>query len=147
MSGVSTARAETQSLIARVDSKASLLVAFDGVALAGLWSAGRDAGLDPWPLAVAVIAGLLFLASIVALLLAVLPRLGDGESGFPLWARLSPEQVEARLLAESEGAHVVALAKITVAKMCAFRKAVRLTLAGIAAAVVAGAIQAATFLI
>lgn len=147
MSGVSTARSEAQSLIARVDSKASLLVAFDGVALAGLWSAGRDVGLTSAPLAGAIAAGLLFLASIVALLLAVLPRLGDGQSGFPLWARLSAAEVEALLLTESEGAHVVALSKITVVKMGAFRRAVLLTLAGLAVATLAAAIQAATFLL
>ncbi|WP_420032269.1 Pycsar system effector family protein [Streptomyces sp. cg28] len=126
-----------------MDSKASLLVAFDGVALAGLWSAGKDVGLSGLPLAVAVVAGSLFLASIVALLLAVLPRLGDGQSGFLLWASMSPEEVEAELLTESSGAHVVALSKIVNSKMGVYRLAVFLALAGLAAAVLAAAVQVA----
>lgn len=144
MSGLATARAEAQSLIARVDTKAALLLAFDGVALAGLWTAGRDVGLSPIALGPAVIAGLLFLASIVVALLTVRPRLGDGQSGFPLWAGLSAAEVEGLLIAESDGGHVVALSKITVAKMNAFRRAIDLALTGIGAAVLAAILQAAT---
>lgn len=141
MSGVSTARSEAQSLIGRVDGKASLLLAFDGVALAGLWTAGHDVALS-WPaLGFAVVSGLLFLASIVVALLTVRPRLGDGRSGFPLWACMAPSEIEAALSVESEGAHVKALSGITVAKMAAFMRAVDLTLGGVAAAVVAAAVQ------
>lgn len=143
MSGLSTARSEAQSLIARVDAKASLLLAFDGVAIAALWTAGRDVGLS-WPAAgPAVASGLLFLASIVVVLLTVRPRLGDGKSGFPLWARLPAAEIEALLAHESGGAHVKALSGITVAKMRAFTRAVDLTLAGLAAALLAAAVQAA----
>ncbi|MGW0904991.1 Pycsar system effector family protein [Streptomyces sp. NPDC002853] len=147
MSGVSTARAEAQSLIARVDGKASLLLAFDGVALAGLWTAGRGVGLSAIAFGLAVVAGLLFFASIVVALLTVRPRLGDGRSGFPLWARMAPSEVEAALSVESEGAHVVALSGITVAKMAAFTRAVDLTLAGLGAALLTAAIQAAASLL
>lgn len=147
MSGVSTARAEAQSLIARVDSKASLLLAFDGVALAGLWTAGRDTDLPRSALGFAGVSGLLFLASIVVALLTVRPRLGDGRSGFPLWARLSVSEVEARLAVESEGAHVKALSGITVAKMAAFTRAVDLTLVGVGAAVLAAIFHTAASLL
>ncbi|WP_394436233.1 Pycsar system effector family protein [Streptomyces sp. SGAir0957] len=139
MSGLSTARSEAQSLIARVDGKASLLLAFDGVALAGLWTAGHDLGLGRLPLTLAVIAGVLLLVSIVVALLTVRPRLGDGRSGFLLWARMSPSEADAALASEEEAAHVVALSKITVAKMRAFQFAVDLTLTALAVAVLAAA--------
>jgi hypothetical protein len=142
MAGVSTARAEAQSLIARVDGKASLLLAFDGVALAGLWSAGKDVGLPPAGVALAVTAGLLLVASIVVALWTVRPRLGDGRSGFPLWAGLSPAEAVSVLAADEESAHLVALAKIAVSKMRAFQRAVDLTLASVAVAVLAAAVWA-----
>lgn len=147
MPGVSTARAEAQSLIARVDGKASLLLAFDGVALAGLWTAGRGVSLSPIALGLAVVAGLLFFASIVVALLTVRPRLGDGRSGFPMWARMAPSEVEAVLSVETDGAHVVALSGITVAKMGAFRRAVDLALAGLGAAGLAAVLQGAVSLL
>ncbi|MFJ9037956.1 Pycsar system effector family protein [Streptomyces sp. NPDC102406] len=130
-----------------MDGKASLLLAFDGVALAGLWTAGRDAGLSSASLGLAVVSGLLFLASIVVALLTVRPRMGDGRSGFPLWARLSASEADAVLTVEAEAVHVVALSKITVLKMGAFRRAIDLTLAGLGAAVLAAAVQVAAHLL
>lgn len=139
---VSTARAEVQSLIARVDSKASLLLAFNGVALAGLWTAGQGVDLSKPVVGLAVVSGLLLVASIVVALWTVRPRLGDARSGFPLWAGLSPAEAELMLSADGESAHLVTLAKIAVSKMRAFQRAVDLTLAAVAVAVLAAAVWA-----
>ena len=141
MSGLSTARAEAQQLIARVDSKASLLLAFNGVALAGLWTAGSAADPARLSLPVWVLAGLLLVASTAIALLTVRPRLGDGQSGFPLWAALSADEVEVVLAAETEAPHVVALSRIVVAKMRGFQRAVDLTLSGLGTFLAAGVVE------
>lgn len=142
MSGVSTARAEAQQLIARVDSKASLLLAFNGVALAGLWTAGSAVRPDPVAVVAGVAAGLLLVASTTVALWTVRPRLGDGGSGFPLWASLPAADLETALAADSEATHVVALSRIVIAKMRGFRRAVDLTLGALGAALAAGAAEA-----
>lgn len=147
MSGVVVARAEAQSLIARVDGKASLLLAFDGVALAGVWTVASAADPGRVPVALAGLAGLLLVASVVVALVTVRPRLGDGRTGFPLWAGLSAAEVEGVLAVETDGAHVVALSQIVVAKMSAFRAAVDLTLAAVAVSLLAAAVEAAARLL
>jgi hypothetical protein len=125
------AHAEVKAEIARTDTKASLLLAFNGVALAGLWSVGAQ----PWvPLAARVVGGLavpLLLASVTLLLLVVRPRLSatSRRVGFPRWAELTPDEVAAELAEDRTAAHVVALSGIAVAKMRGLQRSVNLTLA------------------
>ncbi|GHJ21649.1 integral membrane plasmid transfer protein [Streptomyces albus] len=131
MGAVSDAKSEVKSEIARTDTKASLLLAFDGVALAGLWSVGAQ----PWVPVAARCAGgvavLMLLASVTLLLLVVRPRLSPtaAQAGFPHWATLSAGELTAELEQDQTAEHVVALSRIAVAKMRGLQQAVNLTLA------------------
>lgn len=131
MGAVSDAKSEVKAEIARTDTKASLLLAFDGVALAGLWSVGAQ----PWvPTAARIVGGvavLMLLASVTLLLLVVRPRLSPtaAQAGFPHWATLSAGELTAELEQDQTAEHVVALSRIAVAKMRGLQQAVNLTLA------------------
>jgi hypothetical protein len=131
MSAVKEAKNEVKAEIARTDTKASLLLAFDGVALAGVWTIGAQ----PWVPTAARIVGagglLLLLASVTLLLLVVRPRISPTahQVGFPHWATLSPDELTAELATDSTAAHTVALSGIVVAKMRGLQTAVNLTLA------------------
>ncbi|NSC22602.1 integral membrane plasmid transfer protein [Streptomyces albus subsp. chlorinus] len=131
MGAVKDAKAEVKAEIARTDSKASLLLAFDGVALAGVWSVGAQ----PWvPVAARIVGAgalVLLLASVTLLLLVVRPRLSPTAArvGFPRWAELTAEGLTAELATDRTADHVVALSRIVVAKMRALQRAVTLTLA------------------
>ncbi|WP_019358006.1 Pycsar system effector family protein [Streptomyces sp. AA1529] len=131
MGALADAKAEVKAEIARTDSKASLLLAFNGVALAGVWTLGAQ----PWvPVAARIVgAGALgvLLASVTLLLLVVRPRISPTAArvGFPHWATLSPEQLTAELAVDCTAAHTVALSRIVVAKMRGLQRAVNLTLA------------------
>ncbi|MEY9995863.1 hypothetical protein ABIE67_007895 [Streptomyces sp. V4I8] len=126
MAALSAAHADTQQVIARTDSKASLLLAFDGVLAAGAWTAGRE--LDPtvWLM---VPAAVLLAGSISVLLWTVRPRLGDGRHGFPLWATLTADTLPDAMTEAGDAGEVVQLSRIAVRKMRLFRAAVDLTLA------------------
>ncbi|WP_329368526.1 DUF5706 domain-containing protein [Streptomyces sp. NBC_00669] len=124
--------------IARTDGKVSLLLAFVGALLAGVWTVGAG-----WPLpAGAVGFGLAGVGSLVAvaglLLWAVRPNLGGPRPvGFPLWATLSAAQVRAELADEDRAEHVAALSRIAVRKYVLLRRAVDGTCVGGALLVVA----------
>ncbi|GAA2629800.1 Pycsar system effector family protein [Streptomyces axinellae] len=130
MGALQAAKAEVKAEIARTDTKASLLLAFNGVALAGLWSVGAQ----PWVPTAARFAGgvavLMLLASVVLLLLVVRPRISPTANrvGFPHWATLTPEQLADELAVDCTAAHTVALSGIVVAKMRGLQVAVNLTL-------------------
>lgn len=126
-----SAHAEVKAEIARTDAKASLLLAFNGVALAGVWSVGTQAWV---PLAARVVGGValpLLLASVTLLLLVVRPRLSATavSVGFPAWADLAPDGLVRALAEDHTAAHVVALSRIAVAKMLRLQRSVNLTLA------------------
>ncbi|OEV03811.1 integral membrane plasmid transfer protein [Streptomyces nanshensis] len=131
MSSLTDAHAEVKAEIARTDTKASLLLAFNGVALAGTWTVGAQ----PWvPLAARLAGGvalLMLLASVTLLLLVVRPRLSATAArvGFPRWAELTADQVAAELAQDRTASHVVALSGIAVAKMRGLQRSVNLTLA------------------
>jgi len=124
------AHAEVKAEIARTDTKASLLLAFNGVGLAGVWSVGAQ----PWvPAAARIVGGLavgLLLAAVALLLLVVRPRLSPTASkvGFPRWAELEAEELTRELAEDRTAEHVAALSRIAVAKMCRIQLAVTLTL-------------------
>ncbi|MCT2589490.1 DUF5706 domain-containing protein [Streptomyces sp. N2-109] len=130
MSAVVEAKNEVKAEIARTDTKASLLLAFNGVALAGMWSIGSQPGV---PIGARIVGGLavvLLLASVTLLLLAVRPRLSPTAArvGFPRWAELSAEQLTTELAQDRTADHVVALSGIVMAKMRGLQTAVNLTL-------------------
>jgi hypothetical protein len=125
------AHAEVKAEIARTDTKASLLLAFNGVALAGTWTVGAQ----PWvPLAARFAGGialLMLLASVTLLLLVVRPRISltAARVGFPRWAELTADELTAELAQDRTASHVVALSRIVVAKMRGLQRSVNLTLA------------------
>ncbi|MFJ3527278.1 Pycsar system effector family protein [Streptomyces sp. NPDC090132] len=132
---LSVAHAEVKAEITRTDSKASLLLAFIGAVLAGVWSAGKDASLTPWAL-VPGLAGVAVLVGAAALLLSsVRPNL-SGRHGFPLWATLTPEQIR-EAVATDTATDIAGLSRIAVLKFTTLRRAIDLTRIGGALLIVA----------
>lgn len=129
MTSLSQAHADVKAEIARCDSKASLLIAFNGVALAGVWTAVTAVDLPVPAVALAAVAGLLLSGAITLLLLAVRPNLRGGR-GFPLWATLTLDQIRTAL-ADDPAADIRGLSRLAVAKMRRLRLAVDLTLAAL----------------
>ncbi|NKI41560.1 Pycsar system effector family protein [Streptomyces physcomitrii] len=125
---LSAAHAEVKAEITRTDSKASLLLAFIGAVLAGVWSAGKDLPLTAYTLApgLAGIATLLGAASL--LLSSVRPNL-SGRHGFPLWATLTPEQIR-DAVATDIATDIAGLSRIAVTKFTALQRAIDLTRIG-----------------
>ncbi|MFI5658027.1 Pycsar system effector family protein [Streptomyces sp. NPDC051684] len=125
---LSAAHAEVKAEITRTDSKASLLLAFIGAVLAGVWSAGKDAPVTAYAL-VPGLAGVAVLVGAAALLLSsVRPNL-SGRHGFPLWATLTPEQIR-EAVATDIAADIAGLSRIAVVKFTALRRAIDLTRIG-----------------
>ncbi|MCT2589367.1 DUF5706 domain-containing protein [Streptomyces sp. N2-109] len=130
MSAVVEAKNEVKAEIARTDTKAGLLLAFNGVALAGVWTLGSQPGV---PLGARLLGGLavvLLLASVTQLLLVVRPRISPTAArvGFPRWAELTAAQLTTELAEDRTADHVVALSGIVMSKMRGVQTAVNLTL-------------------
>ncbi|MFD0256394.1 Pycsar system effector family protein [Streptomyces sp. NPDC127113] len=121
--------AEVKAEIARTDAKTALLLAFVGAVLAGAWTLARGLPLTP----AAYVAGVLGLAHLIAaaglLLRSVRPNLGGGH-GFPLWATLTPQQIEATAATRDLAADIAGLSRLAVAKFTGLRLAVDLTCIG-----------------
>jgi hypothetical protein len=122
------ARADVKAEIARTDAKVSLLLAFVGALLAGVWTVASGRRLAA---AAAVFggAGVVLLVAVAGVLLwAVRPNLGgDRPVGFPRWARLSAEEIRGDLAGDDRAEHIAALSRIAVAKYAHLRRAVDLT--------------------
>jgi Family of unknown function (DUF5706) len=122
------ARADVKAEISRTDTKASLLLAFVGALLAGVWTVGSNSRL---PLASLLIGGtaVLVLVAVAGLLLwAVRPNLGGARPvGFPRWATLTAEEVVTDLSGDDRAEHIAALSRIAVAKFTHLRRAVDVT--------------------
>ncbi|MEU0990741.1 Pycsar system effector family protein [Streptomyces sp. NPDC005953] len=129
--GLTAAHAEVKAEIARTDTKTSLLLAFIGAVLAGVWTAAKDV---PLPVAASVAGGLgvlLLVAAAGLLLRAVRPRIsGAPVAGFPLWATLTADEIRARLAHDERGQDIVNLSRIAIAKYRTLRRAVDLVCAG-----------------
>ncbi|MFE0790419.1 Pycsar system effector family protein [Streptomyces mutabilis] len=119
--------------ISRTDSKAALLLAFNGAVLAGLATiAGRD--LPTATKAVGALAVLALGAAAVLLLLVVRPALrGDDRASFPYWARLTDDHtVRATMHSDTRAARIRVLSAIAVGKFRGLRLAIDCTLAALA---------------
>jgi hypothetical protein len=120
--------------IARTDSKASLLLAFNGAVLAGLASlADKDLTLPAQVTGAAAILALA--ASAVLLLLVVRPDLGGRgrvvREGFPRWARMSEDEMLHAMRRDTRAIRVRSLSTLALAKFERLARAVDLTLAAL----------------
>ncbi|MFJ9482664.1 Pycsar system effector family protein [Streptomyces mirabilis] len=117
--------------IARTDGKASLLLAFNGAALAGLASV-VDRRLPIVTQACGAAAVLALAMAAVLLLLVVRPRLrGDDCASFPYWARLDDSAIRACMQGDTRAARIRVLSRIAVSKFRQLRRAVDLSLAAL----------------
>lgn len=123
---------DTDAKISRTDSKASLLLAFNGAVLAGVGST-VDNHLPVLTQVAGAAAVLALGAAAVLLLLVVRPRLrGDDRASFPYWARLEDDgAVLASMTGDTRAARVRVLSVIAVGKFVLLRRAVDLTLAAL----------------
>lgn len=135
---LAAAHAEVKAEIARTDGKASLLLAFIGAALAGVWSVATGAHL-PAPAYVVGGVGVLLLVTAAGLLLRVVrPNLsGAAVAGFPLWARLTADQVRIVLAEDRRAEDIANLSRIALVKFAALQRAIDVTRAAGALLVVA----------
>lgn len=124
--------------ISRTDSKASLLLAFNGAVLAGLASVA-DRDLPTATKAAGALAILALGAAAVLLLLVVRPRLrGDDRASFPYWARLSDAEILASMDSDHRAARIRVLSVLAVRKFTYLRRAVDLILVALLALLAAG---------
>ncbi|MFE9060449.1 Pycsar system effector family protein [Streptomyces violaceusniger] len=134
---LATAHAEVKAEIARTDGKASLLLAFIGAVLAGVWTVAGDAHL-PVPVYVVGGMGVLLLVTAAALLLRVVrPNMSGAVAGFPLWARLTGDEIRALLAEDRRGEDIANLSRIALLKFAALQRAIDVTRAAGALLVVA----------
>ncbi|MDQ0904661.1 hypothetical protein QFZ22_000646 [Streptomyces canus] len=126
--------------VARTDSKASLLLAFNGAVLAGLATI-VDTGLPSVAKAVGAAAVLALAAAAVLLLLVVRPRMRGttDRASFPYWARLDEDAIRASMRGDTRPARIRVLSTIAMRKYSQLRLAVDLSLAALALLVVAAA--------
>ncbi|MEU2855547.1 Pycsar system effector family protein [Streptomyces syringium] len=123
--------AAVTSEIARTDSKASLLLAFNGAVLAGLASVA-DKGLPPATKVFGTLAVLSLGAAAVLLLLVVRLRLrGDDRASFPYWARLDEGEIRACMDGDTRAVSIRVLSALAVRKFTHLRRAVDLSLAAL----------------
>ncbi|MGI5451468.1 Pycsar system effector family protein [Streptomyces sp. CA-243310] len=121
--------------IARTDSKASLLLAFDGAVLAGLASVA-DKDLPLFTQAVGGLAALALAAAAVLLLLVVRPCLtvpGRAAAGtFPQWARMEETVLQESMTQDTRPARIKALSILAVRKYQRLARAVDVILTALA---------------
>lgn len=122
---VAAAHAEVRAEIARTDTKSSLLLAFVGALLAGVWTVAKGVAA-PSAALVAGGTGILLLLVVVGLLLvAVRPALA-GRHGFPRWATESADEVATGLRADTRCADITGLSRLAMVKYRRLQRAVDL---------------------
>ncbi|MEU3606588.1 Pycsar system effector family protein [Streptomyces sp. NPDC035033] len=142
---LTAAHAEVKAELARTDTKASLLLAFTGAALAAVWAVASNKPLHPAALVVGGAGAVVLLAVVALLLRAVRPNLGGG-GGFPKWATLSAEEIRTAFAEDRRAEEIANLSRIAVTKFARLQRAIDLTyLAGalLAAAAVIALVGAA----
>ncbi|MER5844631.1 Pycsar system effector family protein [Streptomyces prasinus] len=125
---LTAAHVEVKAEIARTDAKTALLLAFVGAVLAGTWTVARDLPLNLPALTVGGIGLALLVGAAGLLLRSVRPNL-SGRHGFPLWATLSAEEINA-VVGGDLAADIAGLSRLAVRKFTCLRRAVDLTQAG-----------------
>ncbi|MFF9490254.1 Pycsar system effector family protein [Streptomyces sp. NPDC014676] len=118
--------------IGRTDGKASLLLAFNGAALAGLATLA-DMNLPTPARVLKTLAATAIGCATVLLLLVVRPRLGGQDhASFPYWAQLAETEIHASMTSDTRAARIRILSGIAAAKFTKLRRAVDCTLAALA---------------
>jgi Family of unknown function (DUF5706) len=139
---LTAACADVRAEIARTDTKASLLLAFNGALLAGAWTVATTVAPPLCALVAGGVGLALVFASVMVLLTCTRPRL-VGTASFPHWATLTHEQLAAEM-AEDRRLHALSvLSGVAVRKMRSLQHAFDLTRAAgvlLAVAVVVGVI-------
>ncbi|MFK0182144.1 Pycsar system effector family protein [Streptomyces xanthochromogenes] len=131
--------ASVASEIARTDSKASLLLAFNGAVLAGLASVA-DKDLPAVPKVIGALAALALGVAAVLLLLVVRPRLrADDRASFPHWAKLDEDDIRSCMEGDTRATRIRVLSTLAVRKYVHLRRAVDLSLAALALLALAAA--------
>ncbi|MEU0340822.1 Pycsar system effector family protein [Streptomyces bobili] len=125
---LTAAHAEVKAEIARTDNKTALLLAFVGAVLAGGWTLARALPLNPPACAVGGLGMTLLVIAAGLLLRSVRPNL-SGRHGFPLWATLTPEEIN-QAVSGDLAADIAGLSRLAVVKFTCLRRAVDLTLTG-----------------
>ncbi|MDK0524837.1 Pycsar system effector family protein [Streptomyces sp. ML-6] len=118
--------ADVAAEIARTDQKGSLLLAFDGAALAGLASLAEKDLPRPAQIAGGA-AALTLVAAAVLLLLVVRPNLGGRTSvpgTFPYWAQMDAPAIRASMSADTRPARIEALSTSAYTKYKRLERAV-----------------------
>jgi hypothetical protein len=123
---LAAAHAEVKSEIARTDTKASLLLAFNGALLAGAWSVATGMDLPLTSLIIGGAGSAVLVAAAGVLLSTVRPNLG-GRHGFPLWATLTAEEISAHLAQDRLAQDIEGLSRLAVSKFARLRRAIDLT--------------------
>ncbi|MGW7597085.1 Pycsar system effector family protein [Streptomyces antimycoticus] len=140
---LTAAHTEVKAEIGRTDSKASVLLAFNGALMAGVWAVATRLHLPLAALAVGAVGVGLLVASVGVLLGAVRPNLGGTRpKGFPLWATLPTDQLRAVLAGDDLAERVTHLSQLAVGKFARLQRAVDLTRAAGAAFIAAALIPA-----
>ncbi|MFE9395713.1 Pycsar system effector family protein [Streptomyces flavidovirens] len=125
---LTAAHSEVKAEIIRTDTKASLLLAFDGAILAAVWTAATSLHLPVTALVATAIGAALVVAAAALLLAVVRPRLGGANPvGFPRWATLTEDEIRADLRSDDRAQHIRNLSRIAVAKFTRLQTAVDLT--------------------
>ncbi|MFF7226222.1 Pycsar system effector family protein [Streptomyces massasporeus] len=136
---LAAAHAEVKAEITRTDTKTGLLLAFVGAVLAGAWTVARDLPLN-LPAYLVGGCGIALLITAAGLLLrSTRPKLGP--HGFPLWAKLTAEEIT-DAVATDLAADIAGLSRLAVAKFTCLRRAVDLTCTGGALLVLAALLTA-----
>ncbi|MGY0065214.1 Pycsar system effector family protein (plasmid) [Streptomyces sp. LZ34] len=128
------ARNRVASDLGRTDSKASILLAFQGAALAGIATlADKPIPTPGRYIGAAAVAALV--ASTVLLLLVVRPRIGGAnghdQASFPYWATCTPEQIRTSLADLRLEHQTQVLSQIACRKHRLLQRAVDITLTAI----------------
>lgn len=123
---LTAAHAEVKAELARTDTKAGLLLAFVGAALAGVWTVVSSTRMPAAALVVGGIGVAVLLGVVTLLLVAVRPNLAGASAGFPKWATLTAEELRESFREDKRVEHITVLSRIAVAKYARLRRAIDL---------------------
>ncbi|PJN40776.1 integral membrane plasmid transfer protein [Streptomyces sp. CB02959] len=130
-SALTATHAEVKSEIARTDTKASLLLAFNGAVLAGIWSVAGSVHLSTAARIVGAAGVVVLLGAVALLLRTVRPNLGGAQpAGFPRWATLTAGEIADALEVDGRAEDIAVLSRIAVAKFQRLRCSIDWTLVG-----------------